>query len=72
MIIIVPWPTGEIDDRFSSDPNEHYRPWLETNVGLQGRDWNWKLHVSRPMDEIHIGFEKGKEDLAVQASLMWG
>lgn len=25
-----------VDLGFSSDPNDHYRPWLEQNVGRQG------------------------------------
>ena len=28
---------------FSADPNDHYRPWLEANVGRQGWDWNWGM-----------------------------
>lgn len=27
----------------SSDPNDHYRPWLEKNIGRQGWDWDWAL-----------------------------
>jgi hypothetical protein len=26
----------------SADPNDHYRPWLEKNIGRQGWDWDWK------------------------------
>lgn len=25
------------------EPNDHYRPWLEENVGKQGVMWNWKV-----------------------------
>lgn len=25
------------------EPNEHYRLWLEQNVGAQGFKWNWHL-----------------------------
>lgn len=25
----------------SADPNDHYRPWLEKNIGRQGWDWDW-------------------------------
>jgi len=28
---------------FSADPNDHYRPYLEKNVGRQGWDWQWGL-----------------------------
>ena len=27
----------------SADPNDHYRPWMEENVGKQGWDWNWGM-----------------------------
>ena len=27
----------------SADPNDHYRPWLEKNIGRQGWDWDWAL-----------------------------
>ena len=30
-------PTG------NPEPNEHYRPWLEINVGKQGIDWDWDI-----------------------------
>lgn len=74
-VITVPWPTGIIDATtskavFSSDPNEHYRPWLEENVGKQGLDWDWSLNAG-DLETLIIRFVKGKEHLAVQASLMW-
>ena len=30
-----------VDLGFSSDPNDHYRPWMEKNIGRQGWDWDW-------------------------------
>lgn len=55
---------------YSSDPNEHYRPWLEANVGRQGWDWDWSLDFSLD-NTLIIKFRKGKEEWATQASLMW-
>lgn len=26
----------------SSDPNDHYRPWLEKHIGRQHWDWDWQ------------------------------
>lgn len=53
VIAEVKWPRGwvvlhEAEDGSkvsteSADPNDHYRPWLEKNIGKQGRDWDWKL-----------------------------
>lgn len=70
MQIAVDWPKG-------GDPNWSYRPWLEKNVGSQALDWQWFLSTS--VDDkgyidtyrLIIKFCKGKEELAVQASLMW-
>jgi hypothetical protein len=27
-----------------TEPNEHYRPWLEEHIGEQGVNWNWDIH----------------------------
>lgn len=37
------------------EPNEHYRPWLEKHVGLQGIDWNWGIY-DHNIDLIEIKF----------------
>lgn len=55
---------------YSSDPNDHYRPWLEANVGRQGWDWEWFLNF-RLDNTLDIKFRKGKEEFAIQALLMW-
>lgn len=43
----------------SADPNDHYRPWLEKNVGEQGWDWDWRLGPG--VDDLVIKFRKGRE-----------
>ena len=35
-----------VDLGFSSDPNDHYRPELETLIGKQGWDWQWGMSDS--------------------------
>lgn len=67
---------------YSSDPNEHYRYWLETNVGRQGWDWDWRISPVHSMwignvprevnDALEIKFRKGKEKWATLMSLKWG
>lgn len=38
------WTLGASHQLFeSADPNDHYRPFLEENVGKQRWDWNWAL-----------------------------
>jgi hypothetical protein len=91
--IVVPWPTGEVrirqeesgtwDSVRSADPNDHYRPWLEANVGRQGWDWQWRHRIVTTMyspgyedemitgDKVVIKFRWGKERQAMLANLMW-
>lgn len=46
--ITLPWPNqikkinGGKQVVHSSDPNDHYRPWLEQNIGRQHWDWDWQ------------------------------
>ena len=83
--ITVKWPSGwavlhEFSDGSkvsteSSDPNDHYRPWLEKNVGKQGIDWDWRHklhdHMFQPDDYLIIKIRKGKDKWATQAALKW-
>lgn len=67
----------------SADPNDHYRPWLEKNVGRQGWDWDWRLgpitgaqgSKNGPTiltgDYLVIKFRKGKAKYATMALLKW-
>lgn len=84
-IIKVKWPVGEIrikhqsalgiiwENISSADPNAHYRPYLETNVGRQGWDWDWTMMDSDCRDNtLTIKFRKGKESWASLVALMWG
>lgn len=39
----------------SSDPNDHYRPFLEQWIGQQGWDWDWQLKWhGRNMDTMEV------------------
>lgn len=83
--IEVPWPRGwlvlETSDDGStlavetSDPNDHYRPWLEANVGRQGWDWDWRIGVVAAQTEVQdtlvIKFRRKKEKYATIAKLKW-
>lgn len=85
---VVQWPNGwtEIDRDMgvsvcSADPNDHYRPWLEANVGRQGRDWNWRIYalgsayiMNAPVaanNAVEIKIRRGKEQYATLAKLRW-
>lgn len=85
--ISLKWPNGWVvlhDDGSggqvsteSADPNDHYRPWLEKNVGKQGWDWQWRHRTTIPDDgSIHtdwvvIKFRKSKEKWATMAAMKW-
>lgn len=61
----LPWPSGWVvlhEDADggkvsvdSADPNDHYRPWLEKNIGRQGWDWEWKHIITDTM--VTPGYE---------------
>lgn len=88
-IVEVRWPVGWVvlhDDgnggqvsTESADPNDHYRPWLEKNVGKQGWDWDWRIggiaadngFGTTGHDTLLIKFRRNKEDHATVAKLKW-
>jgi hypothetical protein len=56
----------------SADPNDHYRPYMEQNVGRQGWDWDWSmLDNDVVQNTLTIKFRKGKEHLATLVALRW-
>lgn len=88
--VTVRWPVGEVRIRqepsgiwdyvTSADPNDHYRPYLEQNVGKQNRDWMWKIGPAvadtgagtRGYDTLLIKFSRKKAKWATATSLLWG
>ena len=74
---------GSKDQTLTNDPNYHYRPFLEKNVGKQGIDWNWRVRVGNGMwtlgyedqdqesDKVIIKFRKGKDKWASVAGILW-
>jgi len=86
--ITVKWPVGPVSvpngDNTgtlteSADPNDHYRPWLEKNVGKQNRDWMWKIGPTaadngfgtRGHDTLLIKFGRKKAKWSSIAVLLW-
>lgn len=55
-----PWPSG--------DPNDLIRPWLESNIGMQGVDWNWDMD---PNNFNNIEYYFSKEEYATLFELSW-
>jgi hypothetical protein len=57
---------------FSSDPNDHYRPWLEKNVGRQGWDWNWGMAARDALDnQLTIKIRRKHAVYATMLALRW-
>lgn len=58
----VAWPKGwtkpdHLGNQFESvDPNDHWRPWLEKNVGRQNWDWGWRINIST--NSVDIKFRR--------------
>lgn len=77
-VISVKWPVGPIDQMAfgkqleSADPNDHYRPWMEANVGTQCWDWDWDV-VGNDIanNRLTVKFRRGKERYAIEAALRW-
>ena len=67
-VVNVPWPA----DNVSADPNDHYRAWLETNIGKQGRDWQWDCHYTESgIYDLQIVVSRAKKQYASMIALMW-
>ena len=56
----------------SADPNDHYRPWMEKNVGRQGWDWDWCMRDNDVTENrLTIKFRRAKQEWAIIAALKW-
>ena len=68
--ILLQWPKFHIFPTtkigFYEELDNTWELWLESNVGRQGFDWEWRIHSEQG---IEIRFRRGKEDLATQALL---
>ena len=76
-VITLLWPIGTTEPdsngetHESADPNDHWRPWLEANIGRQHFDWEWDVNA-KDLDMVEIRVRRGKRDFAIQAKLRWG
>lgn len=56
----------------STDPNDHYRPWLEQYVGRQKWDWDWGFVGNDVSDNcLTIKVRRKKAKLATMIALRW-
>lgn len=86
----MPWPAGPVNVEnpcgeiylspgpFSADPNDHWRAWLEREVGKQGFAWDWMIGSidirvsSVERDTVLIKFRFDKGDAATAFKLKYG
>lgn len=82
VVIKVRWPVGEVriqqepsgvwDYVKSSDPNDHYRPWMEANVGRQKWDWDWGFAGNDVSDNcLTIKIRQSRREYATIALMRW-
>lgn len=56
----------------SADPNDHYRPWMEKNVGKQGWDWNWGMaNNDATENRLTIKIRQKHAKYATIAAMRW-
>ena len=86
--IHMPWPVGPVNVKnpcgeiyldpgpFSADPNDHWRDWLEREVGKQGSAWDWAVGSigvgSVDKDTVLIKFRFDKGNAATAFKLIYG
>ena len=68
-VVKVKWPYPTI---LAAGFTEHYRPWLEKNVGKQHIDWDWAiLDGDMRNDQLSIKLRLGKTKWASIIALKW-
>ena len=67
------WSLGAtLQEGFSADPNDHYRPWLEKNVGKQSIAWDWKIAGNDAADNmLTLRIRQDKAKYATIATMKW-
>lgn len=88
--IEVKWPIGEVRIRqeesdiwdlvMSADPHDHYRDFLEKNVGKQHWDWDWRVGQYKAdngrgtagVDSLIIKVRNKHAAVASYLALTWG
>lgn len=56
----------------STDPNDHYRPWLEKHVGRQKWDWDWGMaNNDVTANRLTIKIRRKRAEYATIAAMRW-
>jgi len=51
----------------SREPNDRYRSWLETNIGAQGVDWDWRISYSN-IEQLQLSFKRHEDAILFELS----
>ena len=71
-VVLDEMPDGSKTSTQSADPNDHYRPWMEKNVGRQGWDWQWGLRDNNAAENrLTIKVRAKHAKWATMAALKW-
>lgn len=67
------WTLGATYQSYmSADPNDHYRPWLEQNVGRQSWAWDWKIiDNDASANCLTLRVRQDKAKYATMAAMRW-
>lgn len=61
-----------VDLGFSADPNDHYRPTMESLVGRQGWDWQWDLRDNDAAEnKLTIKVRNKHKETAMLLAMQW-
>ena len=64
--------SATLQEFYSADPNDHYRPWIEQYVGRQGWDWDWMMLGNDCADNtLTLKVRRGKEQEILLVLLKW-
>ena len=60
------------EEVYSTDPNDHYRPFLEKYVGKQGWNWQWGLaNNDAAENRLTIKIRQKYAEYAIIAKMKW-
>jgi len=64
--------SSSLQEGYSADPNDHFRPWLEKHVGRQKWDWDWGIAGNDSVENrLTIKIRQKHAKYATIAAIRW-
>ena len=64
--------SSSLQEGYSADPNDHFRPWLEKHVGRQKWDWDWGIAGNDSVENrLTIKIRQKHAKYATIAAMRW-